>query len=164
MLQKITLGPQCWAWFSFPFLLLSSCGATAWFTAGKLTCLLSSLYFDILGDLIAFGDVLRLIRLEQQCCPAVLSSAFWKVVGRGCLLSGYHVYVIHYLSTPFSATYQSCSSLEGITIMCAFNLSIQTSLYGCGIISVLRILPYFSFWFFSDLFSGMLLFCAVDTQ
>lgn len=33
------------------------------------------------GDLIAFDDALSLIRLEQQCyLPALLSSAFWKIV------------------------------------------------------------------------------------
>lgn len=38
-------------------------------------------YFDILGNLIAFDVALSLIRPEQQRYPpAVLSSAFWKVV------------------------------------------------------------------------------------
>lgn len=44
-------------------------------------CMVFSLYFDIWGDLIAFDDAHKLIRLEQQCyAPAVLSSAFWKVM------------------------------------------------------------------------------------
>ena len=43
-------------------------------------CMVSPSYFDSQGDLIAFDDALRVIRLEQWCySPAVLSSAFWKV-------------------------------------------------------------------------------------
>lgn len=42
--------------------------------------MVSLLYFDIWGDLIAFEDALGLIRTEQQSyTPAVLSRASWKV-------------------------------------------------------------------------------------
>lgn len=44
-------------------------------------CMVSLPYFDILGDLIAFDDALSLRGLEQQHYPpAVLGTAFWKVV------------------------------------------------------------------------------------
>lgn len=44
----------------------------------------SLLYFDILGDFIVFDDAASLVRLEEQCYPpALLNSAFWKVVEKG---------------------------------------------------------------------------------